>query len=250
MIGLTLLAGAVGIAGRILSPAVVLDVVALWPLGVLALAVDAILRRRRRLQPRLAAVVPLLLLTWLLVGAGAHLSGWRALPSAAADQRIASVEGITQARLQLRATDAVLVVEPTTELLATVEMIRRGGDVHPPAVGLAVEGDRVAVVVEEASEGGWFRFAGWRLGLAGDVTWVIELSGRGTATLGRLGAGTRLRTQGEWRVVVPRGQPVRVLGEAEVPADWEPIPGGSRAPAEGEGWILEPERGPLVVGTR
>jgi hypothetical protein len=256
MVGLTIAVLGVGVAGGVLSPSLVLDVVATWPLGVPAvpaLAVAVVLRSRR---PKLMALPALFVVTWLFATVGLHLGGWAALPSAAADRVGPATTGVARTTLTLSSPGgSVEIVGHPGDPLFRVAALRRGGDTPPPAVGVASRGRIAEVVVAPAgTDNPWYRFGGWLVELSDRVTWDIHatgpsivadfravrvgeasLTGGGTVKLGH-GRG-RLLLDGSFRVEVPDDVGVSVEGEAEVPSGWTTTELGYTSPG-GVGWTV------------
>lgn len=266
MLGLAVLAVAVGVAGAVFSRVLVLDLVSLWPAlvpAVAALPVGLLLRRR---FPRVLALPPLLALTWLTLGVAAHLSGWPPLPSSTAELVGPPPPESRAAALQV-SLDAALEVDVTpAAALYRVELIRRGGELGPPLATEQLRSDQLAVSLEPRSGGEWFRFAGWRVKLAREAVWDLQLqgdplradleglavaslqvSGAGRVVLGSAAEETPVMAAGELSIEIPSDSPARVEGPAAVPATWEPSGGGWRAPVPGEGWVITVPEGSQVV---
>lgn len=256
MVVLSLIAGTVGVAGGILSPSLVLDLVATWPLGVpaIAAAAPAVVLRTRR--PRLLAAPPLLVLTWMFAVAGLHLAGWSTLPSAAADLLGPPVEGINRAEFSL-VTDAGRIVAGSAAGPHLFEVVptRRGGEAGVPAVGVDRRGTEASVRVESRESSGWYRFSGWSVGLAPQPVWtvtvaapevILDLTGLRIDRLDLIGSGrlvvsgppAEVSVVGDFRIAVPPDLPVRVVGPARVPDDWSATDDGYRSPGEGEEWVI------------
>lgn len=268
MVAFTLLAGLVAITGGILSPAVVLDVVALWPLALPALAAGVAGFWIGRRNPRWWAAAPLLALSWLLVAVGLHLSEAAWLPSASADVAGPPAGDVSDARLEAQLDGRlVLMAGDGPEQLYALTALREGGDTGPPAVGASVGEGRADVLVAERDDSPWFRFSGWQLDLAPGVTWRLEIiAGEVSADLRRVavsqadlsGGGQlrldapivpgRIRLRGDWTVEVPEAVAIRVEGAADVPDDWVAAGGGRRSPVDGDGWVVELVEGSLAVG--
>lgn len=270
-LGVLVAGGAGAVAGDVLSPAFVLDLLALWPLAVPAvpLAVAASLRRR---GGRFPAAAPLVLVTSLVVAAVLHIGGWTLLPSAeaawtvpAAEDRVAGASfTLDDGVLSLRAgaSGSGLRVDP----------VRRGGDAAPPAGSFRRRGATLEVLVEEREDPGWFVFAGWKVTVPPGPEWDIDAAaptvdidvsalrlsrldvvGSGRVVLG--GVPAPVTVAGDVTVVVPLGAPVVVTGEATVPDGWSATETGWQSPGvdgvpDGGVWAVVAGGGSVSVETR
>jgi hypothetical protein len=254
---------ATGILSDAVSPVLVLDLVSFWPAGLLAVVALAIALPLRRAHPRLIAVPALILLTWMILATGAYLAGWPLLPSGQATV-VGFPVSATAGRMTVGLDRGRLVVAEGGVASYSVSPLREGGPVGAPQVVERLASGELQLVVEERPPDRWYRFSGWRVGLAPGITWTLDLEApmveadlrtvpvSSTRVAGsgwiRLGAGTgRVGLAGDLEVEVPPGVPVEVTGEAGVPPDWVAGDGGSRAPAEGEGWTLVVAPGSTVV---
>ena len=245
---------AVAILIGALSPVIVLDLLSLWPVaaGGLLLLIPAFFFRKS--HPRLIAVPALVVLTWLLLGTAAHLSGWSALPSGSAGLTGPPVS-TSLARLTVALPAGEVRVGPGGDEAFTVEPITTGGDVGAPQSVERVASGELQIVLEERSDDPWFRFGGWEVAVSTQPSWAFEVRGatvdldlvsvqvRAVAVTAdgtvRLGAGTgRVQLTGDLTVVLPSGAPARLEGTASVPADWTEVDGSPTAPAGGDGWTL------------
>ena len=142
--------------------------------------------------------------------------------------------------------------------LYTVEMIRRGGSV-PAARSLErVDADVAQVVIGERQSTGWFATQGWRLELAREPTWSVDLEGgsveadlsNGSLSSLRLaGAGdvrlpvpvglTEVSVEGRFVIHLPAGAPMRVIGaDVDVPSGWTTADGEFVSPTPGDGYLV------------
>lgn len=265
MIGL-----AAGVAGSILSPSIVLDVVSLWPLGAPGLITFPLVRRFRRSHRQLA-LPPLLLLTWLVGSAGLHAAEWAPLPSSSADARGPERGGVETVSLSADLTVGRL--EASTAPLGhvyEVDVIRLGGAAGAPAASQLADEGSLRVLVSAGRQSTWFRFAGWRLRLAEGPSWSLDLAGSpleadltrldldrlvlrgdGSVLLGAPARPAVVTVTGSFLVEVPVSAAVRVVGEATVPAGWAEDAGGWRSPNVGVGWTVTVEAGAtLEIRTR
>jgi hypothetical protein len=51
---------------------------------------------------------------------------------------------------------------------------------------------------------------------------------------------------GDFVIDVPGGIPVRVVGPAEIPSDWERTDAGAASPVDGQGWVISVADGTVV----
>lgn len=258
MVALTLVAGSVAVAGRVLSPAIVLDLVALWPIAAIAVLAGVVAFFVRKTRPRLLALSPLVLLTWLLLGSGLHLAGWEALPSSSAEARGPDAAGVGIGVLSIELSQGSLnVTDASVPDLYRLTFERAGGSAGAPLAGLAVGEGRARVVITERQDSFWFRFAGWNLELSPGPRWILELaaqdlradlsglsvsqlsvSGAGEVVLGEPVGEGNVQVTGSYRISVPSTIPVEVIGEARVPSNWVATAEGAASPAEGQGWLI------------
>ncbi|MGZ8754922.1 MAG: hypothetical protein ACXW15_07000, partial [Acidimicrobiia bacterium] len=132
MVVVVIVSIAAGVFGGILAPSVVLDVISLWPLVVGAFFVAAALLPLRKHGPaRVAAVLPLLLITMLGASVVLHLTGWEQLPSSSGDLIGPRVVGVEHAELTLDLTGRLLMAAGEGDLYA-VRVERRGGSTGVP----------------------------------------------------------------------------------------------------------------------
>ena len=133
MVGVVLVVIGLGVGAGVLSKTLLLDVISFWPaFVVIALIFAALIPRLRKGAPRLSAVLPLLLLTYLGVTVALHVARWDELPSTAADISGPLVEAVTDARIELD-LPGELVVRPANQAeLYKVLMLNRGGSTGAP----------------------------------------------------------------------------------------------------------------------
>jgi hypothetical protein len=247
----------VGIYGEVLAPSLVLDLMSLWPGLTLALLLaGALWPFRRRGPARLAAILPLLVLTWLWGGVALHLAQWELLPSAAADVEGPPGEGTETARLSLEQSGR-LSLSATDGLLYMVRMVRRGGPVGIPEAVERLEGGQATVSVVEISGGQWFRSSGWVAELALGPAWDLDLQaaildvdlrglrltrleaeGRGVIRLPAVEAEVPMVVAGDLVIEVPAEARVVVVGTAQVPEGWEVTDTGWRSPGREPGYVI------------
>ncbi len=259
-----------GVVAGILSPTVVLDVVALWPLGALAVLVAVFVWFRRGRSPRSLALPGLILVSWLVVALGLHLSGWSVLPSSAADVSGPDGAAIETARLTIEFESGELQIGANTgPELYRAGVLRIGGESGvPEAFERVLEGD-AAVVISERADSDWFRFGGWWVQL-GQASWQLELSARvmeadladlalsgavvnagsGSLVLGVPAADSTISITGPLRVSVPSGVSVLVVGPADAPSSWARTSDGWASDASGPGWRIEVEGAAIEIVAR
>lgn len=260
MVGFTVVALSVGIVGSVLSPSIVLDAVALWPLA--ALVVPAVVMGLRGGRAR--ALAPLMLISWMLVTVGLHLGGVEGLPSAAATIR-PDLGGASTARLSVAVPDVALQIASGDFEIRPAPV---GGRVGAPVVEQVTGSTAVAVTVTDDREASpWFRYGKYEIGLPSSASWDLQLvvasvdldltevmvsGGRVEAATGRilLGVPTQaatIRLTGAIEVSVPAGVPVRVSGTTAVPDDWQTDGDDAVSGVDGEGWTIIAESGSVRI---
>lgn len=249
----------VGILGGVFSRSLVLDLISFWPGLILVMLVAAALYPFHRGEwSRLAAVVPLLLLTWLGSTITLYLSEWSILPSASADFTGPDIAAESNGRISVSNQGDLNVTASSEPAMYSIETIRRGGATSAPISLERSDSDGFQVLISERTEPNWFVSKGWRLKLATSVAWDLELeAGNLDADLGDL-AVTALRLAGAGRVVLPEGSgstPVVVDGDYElivpegtamlisggnvqVPSNWIETDGSWRSPVDGDGYLV------------
>lgn len=260
---LVVVLGVLLVVGRV-AVAVILDLIALWPLPALLVVVYPIARWARRRFPTLQTVVPLILLTWLLSGvAWFYSEGVPPAPSRAAD-----VTGTATAPTGGRFvadTDGRLVVEAGATAPFVIGPLRTGGAVAPPQVAHTDVGGAISAVATPHPDGAWYRSEGWRLGLLSGPSWQLDLRattieadlrsfadvdahvhGDGEIRLGR-GQATITVTGGTLVVMVPVSYPVSVQGSAVLPDGWDSFVGGGVSPTPGVGIYIDVRAGTVTV---
>ncbi len=262
---------AVGVAIRVLSPAIFLDVGALWPIGAALLALGWVTRRiwsgARLVQ---APVTPLVIFTWLVFSVSLHFTDIGALPSRSADLRGPPVERVDSVTLAVQMREGRLTVLTGSGPFAyQVEMTRRGGGAGIP---LAVEsevdqgGEITIIDVRDplpfgidlpVEDNAWLRSSGWNVGLHPDPTWNLTLaapevsldlrsirlaglavSGEGAIKVGGTSGPTRMVLSGSFTIEAPAGVPVEVLGAAVVPEGWTVDGDIAWIGERGAGWAI------------
>lgn len=263
-VGFALVALGAAVAARLFAPAVLLDVIALWPIAALAVlvAVPAVPLRRR--VPVLVVVVPLLVLTWLIAGVAWFLTdGLPPPPSRAADVVGPDLRPAA-ARLEVEAP-GTLHVGPTATADYELAIERTGGEVAPPEVFEATDETSLSAVARARDDAGWYLSSGWRLGIRPGPEWALDLravdidgdlttvtvsslavTGDGIIRLGGGGGAVSVRG-GTLTLVIPNGTPTAVSGEASVPATWSATEDGWTSPATGDGYRIAVDGGVLTI---
>lgn len=238
-----------------LSRSLLLDFLAWWPVWLLVALAALVVRGRRAGRVRLSGIVPLV--ATLLIGlfATAHLLGWLLMPSTDRVLVGPSAEGVETAALSAR-VDGELRVGAGSDFLYQVASLRLGGEVGvPDAEEQQVESAVVVELIPDQTPG-LYGFSGWDIVLSTAPAWSLTLEGEidadltslgvagvqaegsGTLVLGTVPGPTAVTLGGDFTVTVSPGIPIRVVGEAEVPGDWETLSDGSQSPAPGNGWVL------------
>lgn len=258
---LTLLLG-VAVSGR-LSRAIVADLLAWWPVWV-GLGIAAYLGREKKIGAlRLAGIIPLIALVFVVLFICGHLAGWALMPSAA--QRLVGPDsaGVTESSLQAE-IDGVLEVTGGADFLYVVEPVMRGGGFGIPGASEQVVDSAISVVLEPPADPGLYTFAGWEIALADGPRWRLTLDGAveadlssltvtelilgggGIVTLGQPGGEVPVSIDGSYRVSIPENVPARIVGAASVPATWLRDADGAVSPAGPGGWVITVKSGASV----
>lgn len=254
-----------GAVSGVLSRAVVIDLVAWWPVWA-AIAVGAFLVRDRRVgKVKLSGLVPLVVVLALVLFLIGHLSGWDVMPSARASLVGPEASGVSTAALSARIDGDIDIGLESSGFLYEVGPIRTGGDIGLPQAVERSQGGSLTVDLEPVPDPGLSTFAGWSITLAPGPAWSLSLAGdldadlasfrvtdlqvdgTGTVRLGAAMAESPVTVAGEFEIVVPAGAPVRVVGEAEVPEGWDETGEGWSSPAGSGGWVISVSEGATVV---
>ena len=244
VVSILALVGAVAIGSGILSTAVVLDLLALWPVAAPAIPLGIVALVRRR-GGRLPAAAPLVLVTWLVVTIVLHIGGWTRLPSTAAAWAVPAANDTTASVSIVSEHGTLRLGAGTGRAAVTIDPTRRGGDTAPPAGAFRRQGSTLDVVVEERADPGWLGFSGWEVRLAPGALWAItvaapemslDVSGLRISGLDVQGSGivvlgdepAAVTVSGDLTLVLPVGAAAVLTGSAHVPADWT---------ATDDGWV-------------
>lgn len=262
LFGLALAAGA-----RVISEAVFLDLIAWWPVWFVLGAVAFRVRGRRLGMIRVSGLIPLLGTVASVLFLVAHVQGWAMMPSASS--RLVGPEPAFSRAAMVANVDGWLRIDGDAEYLYEAFPIRWGGSVPlPVAVEQTVE-DSITVDLRSDDDSMFQSFRGWDLSLAPGPLWHLDLAGTlqadlsplemtgvvlagdGWVVFGRPLRATDISVAGEFNLTFPTGAPVRVIGQASVPAGWTQTPEGWSTPIEGPGWVVTVTPGSTVaVGTQ
>lgn len=247
-VGLLVVAVVVGVIGRVFSTAVVLDIVSFWPFLIVVFLIAATVLPRARGRS-LAAVVPLLLIGWLVSSIALHLSGWDQLPSSAA--RLTGPVHVGAASLAVEVPGLIdLRAVPDQQASYLVTPRRAGGPMGAPEA-IERQNDSVLTVALRPTEASrWFQSEGWDVTLDQRLEWALEVSaetvnldlttasvrslvvtGNGSVILSGESA-VEVELAGNVSVVIAQDTTVQVIGQADVPARFVPTDDGFRS---GEG---------------
>jgi hypothetical protein len=271
-LGLTviLVAGLVlGVLGRILSPSVWLDLIALWPLPVLGVLAGVgtwfATGRRRHL-----AIVGLSTFTWLALALGLHLSAAPWLPVAVSEVVGPPAIGLETARLVIDLEVGAVGLAAGTGVVYQVSPMRSGGEVAAPIAYEQQRGGDLSVVVVPRPDAGVFVFGGWSVALAPDLTWSLDVSAsdldidltgiavtrahleaeRSRVVLGSVSGAPEVTLSGTHTVVIPDNVEAAVTGTVTAPDGWLVGGGVTSSPAGEGGWniVIEPGSNVEIVG--
>lgn len=240
----------------LVSRSIAVDFLAWGPVWVVFVILAFLARGRRWGKVRVSALVPILAVTALGVFVTGHVLGWEAMPSASIRLAGPAAGSASTAALSAQIDGVLEVGSGQSGFLYAIDPVRRGGDIGPPSAVEQVQGTNISVALEPLEDPGLYTFAGWILHLDEGPTWNVSLGGDLDADMGRLRlSGLQLHGEGEvslgsvsenvvvnvsgdFELTVPSGVPVRVVGEAVVPAGWVEGPDGMESPTPGEGWVI------------
>jgi hypothetical protein len=249
----------VAVSSSVLSPGLLLDAISLWPGLVPALIALVVVALRKGWRRRAGAIPPLLVITWLILASAAHLSAWVALPSSSGELIGPILEGpssIEQATVMIAPQGRLVVDSSTSGILYQVRFLRLGGPVGVPSAEENTAGAGINISVVDRGSTRWFRFAGWRLLLAPETAWNLNLGGdvsgdlssltlgsltlhgSGTVTLNSPTRPTPVAVLGSYEISLPAGAVATVRGEAQVPESWVETDDGFASGGAGEGWVI------------
>ena len=179
-----------GVAVRLVSPAIFLDIAALWPVGVAAPAVAWGVKKVW--AGRVIAALPvaaLLIFSWIVLAASFHFADLPGLPSSSADLRgpPAGEGGFETFSVELP-SGRLLVAGGAGPSAYRVDMVRGGGGAGAPVAveSRGADGGEVRVIDARrplpaglgvtVDDNAWLRFAGWEVSLHPETTWRLTLT--------------------------------------------------------------------------
>lgn len=247
-----------------ISRSIGVDFLSWWPIWILLVA-SIYWAKGRKLGPvRLSGLLSIVSVVVIAVFVAGHLQSWSILPSTATPLSGGEDQGVESAALSADLEGDLVVMSGSSEALYSVEAIRRGGSIGLPTALERSQGEVVSVELSAVEEPGWYQFSGWNLELSPGPAWSISLNGEidadltelrvdnlqigggGRVTLGTVTQGTPVAISGDFVISVPQNQAVRVIGPAEVPADWIHNDTGTTAPTEGQGWVISVPEGSIL----
>ncbi len=238
----------------LLSRTLFLDIISFWPaLVFIVLVLAAIFPRLRKGAPRLSAVIPLLLLTYLGVTVALHAARWDRLPSTVADVYGAVAADVTDARIELDLVGRLSIAPVNQEELYRILMTNGGGDTGAPTALEIVDEASAAISVGQRIDPGWFTSSGWNVELSRAATWEVDaradtvdidlsavtsagvtVQGDGVVTLGLVRPGSTVELDGTIELRVRDGDHIDVIGQADVPEDWTTTGLGTTTPGDAD----------------
>ncbi|HEY4606994.1 MAG TPA: hypothetical protein VIH55_05035 [Acidimicrobiia bacterium] len=240
----------------LLSRSIAVDFIAWWPVWLLLVVLGIMGRRRRIGRVRVSGLIAILLALCLGLFVTGNARGWAAMPSASTRLVGPGSDAASNVALSAQVEGEIRVGPGLSGFLYTVEPLRRGGEVGPPAAVEQVQGTNLSVHLEPEPEPGLYTFAGWvvdldpapiwNLSLGGVVDADLEtlriaglqLSGEGRVSLGSVTESTVVNVSGTYVITVAPGTPVRVVGDALVPGGWIASSEGWSSPTPGDGWVI------------
>lgn len=254
-----------GVLAGFISRSIVVDFLSWWPVWLAIAGAGFLLRGRRIGKFKLSGFFSLGSVVVLALFLAGHLQGWPLMPSATEEVAGVDDSGVATAAISVRTGNGDLRVEASdTGPLYQATAIRAGGSTGLPVALERAQGDQVSVDISPTENPGFYQFAGWELLLSPAPTWGVslqgsidadllgirmenlQLEGSGTVRLGPVETGVPLSVAGDFHIVVPAGNAVRVIGPAEVPGDWIRNESGILSPTEGDGWIISVANGAVV----
>ena len=247
-----------------LSPSILLDFVAWWPVWVGLIVLVLATKGRRLWKVRLSGVVPLIVTAALVVFTVGHILGWPAMPSSS--QGLVGPPAGSQPNVALSArVDGAILLTGGSNFLYEVDPLRRGGEVGVPSASEQLQGSNISILLEAPSDPGFYVFAGWDIALSRLPSWNLTLEGEidanfadlevsgfqlfgtGHVTLGQATTLVPATVAGTFELVIPSGVAARIVGEAVVPLSWEQLDDGARSPTAGDGWVISVPVGSKVT---
>ena len=235
-----------------LMRSVILDVVSIWPLAALSIAVIAVrnrLRSRKYRTPRSgpAVAVPLALFIWVAIGVSLHLIGWGGLPSTSVMLHGPEApDQLASASLDIR-TQGEVHLDGEGRLLYEVTPMRWGGSTGPPHASDLVDSGRATISLEESADAGWYGSRGWLVSVSGFPEWdltiraprleadltatqlqSLRVQADGRIRLGSPSGEVPIRLNGATVLEVPADVSIEIEGPADVGPEWEVTATGAR----------------------
>jgi len=259
---------AFGVVADILSPAVWIDIVSVWPLAGIGFVAGPVVWLAGGRRVRHLAIPGLAVFTWLAMGLAFHVSGSDLGPVSLASVVGPARGGIGVAEIDVALGTGILEVGAGSDALYEIDPIRAGGTVGAPTAFEQSDADGVTIAAVPMPDPGLYVFRGWNVLLDESVSWTIHLAAeRVSADLHglaspdvhldsvtsevRLGAATTASTLelagGSHRVYVEPGSAITLRGQGAVPSDWTiGADGSAAAPASGDGWTIRTSEGATV----
>lgn len=258
-----------GIGVGVLSKTLLLDVISFWPaFVVIALIFAALIPRLRKGAPRLSAVLPLLLLTYLGVTVALHVARWDELPSTSADVPGPGVAGVTDGRIELDLVGELVVRPADQPELYRILMLNRGGETGAPSALEIIAEPSASISVGQRDDSSWFQSAGWDVKLSLAVTWEVEamadrvdidlaavssggltVEGDGEVVVGFVRPGSVIELDGTIDLFVRGGDHIDLVGKAEVPDHWSTTGLGRSTPGPSDPFTVIVKEGAIVTVT-
>jgi hypothetical protein len=265
LLAVVLILGAVYL--DLVSRSIAVDFLAWWPVWVVLVILAFLARRRRWGRVRVSGLIPILWVTALGLLVTGHVLGWEAMPSTSIRLAGPAAGSASTAALSAQIDGVLDVGSGQSGFLYAIDPVRRGGDIGPPTAVEQIQGTNISVALEPFEDPGLYTFAGWLLHLDEGPTWNIslggdldadlrrlrlsglQLNGEGDVSLGSVPESVVVSVSGDFELTVPPGVPVRVVGEAVVPAGWVEGSDGMESPTPGNGWVVSVGEGSSLTVT-
>lgn len=253
-------------AAGTLSRSLVLDLMAWWPVWLLIVILVIVVRGRRLGKVRVSGLMPLVTTVALGLFVWGHVAGWSLMPSSTQALIGPGTSDVNAAEMTAR-IDGEVQISGGAGFLYEVGPVRRGGEIGIPNATEESQEGLVSVALTQPADPGFYSFSGWKIALSATVPWQLNLEGRVTAdltglaisgveasgegslTLAAAAATTPVSVDGTFVIVTSPGFPIRIVGDAVVPASWDQLTDGWRAPSLGEGWVVSVTEGSSLTVT-